>query len=437
MHIQLECLEVRSLLSLSPLAGAKSSPEVFTNLLGKLQSQVEQGPLAVLSHTNIAIQQSDDFVSGVSAVVSSWEQQVAQQIPHRPGLVHLLDLQGTALLDTEMQWQMRFQDSLYPTTRGDSAPLPDPTYNYLKAATTTVRQLTESRPLWPMGTPVLALYERADILAHTLATDVVNTLAPGSTSHLNPAMAEALGLAEAHAFEADFDASLTARPLIDRTADAAVSTLVTNLQLLVQNGVDPATQAQFAQQQFVQQMFVGAGLFGPQGPLRKAFQAPVNPFDNPQHTVNRAFSPSGSQFATMYTFTDAKVTVVTLQTSTTYYRVFSDPAFTTMAPSDENENNFEGTFDSTQETFNPVTAIRELALDQSFYHPNYVTMKVRVTAPAGTMVYVGAVAPILQGVYSPESKPSLYPGGANQTVVPASVAFNLKDYSNPRPIGAE
>src|SRR5208283_2503419 len=90
VQIQLECLEVRSLLSLSPLAGAKSSPEVFTNLLGKLQSQVEQGPLAVLSQTNIMIQQSDDFVSGVSAVVSSWEQQVVQQLPHRSNLVRLL-----------------------------------------------------------------------------------------------------------------------------------------------------------------------------------------------------------------------------------------------------------------------------------------------------------------------------------------------------------
>jgi hypothetical protein len=436
VHIQLECLEARSLLSVTPLATANSTQAVFANLLGELQSQVEHGPLAILTHTNITIQQSDDFVSGVSAVVSTWEHAVAELLPSRPGLVHLLDLQGTAFLDTEVQWQMRFQDNLYPTTRGDSAPLPDPTYNYLKAATTTVRQLTESRLLWPMDTPDLALYERADILAHTLATDVVNTLASGSTPHLSPVRAETLGLAEAQAFQADFDASLTTRPLFDRIAGAAVSTLEANLRSLIQQGVDPATQAQFAQQQFVQQMFAGTGLFGPQGPLHKEFQAPVNPFDNPQHTVNRTLSPSGSQYATMYTFTDAKVTVVTLQTPTTYYRVFSDPAFTTMAPSDENENNYEGTFDSTLKTFNPVTAIREFALDQSFYHPNYATMKVNVTALAGTTVYVGKVAPILQGVYSPESKPSLYPGGVNQTVLPASVAFNLKNYSNPRPIGA-
>ena len=347
MHIQVECLEVRTLLSQSPLAGAHSTPTIFANQVGELQSQVEEGPLAVLTHTNITIQQSENFVMGVSAVVSSWEQEVAQQLPHRPSLVHLLDLQGTALIDTETQWQIRFQDNLYPTTRGDSAPLPDPTYNYLKAATTTVRQLTESRPLWPMGTPDLALYERADTLAHTLATDVVNTLPSGSTPHLTPAQAEALGLAEAHAFQADFDASLTAEPRIDRIADAAVRTLETNLQLIVQPGTDPATQAQHAQQQFVQQMFVGAGLFGPQGPLSKVFQAPMNPFDNPQHTVNSALTPSGSQYATMYTFTDAKVTVVTLQAPTTYYRMFSDPAFTSMAPADENENNYEGTFVST------------------------------------------------------------------------------------------
>ena len=60
-------------------------------------------------------------------------------------------------------------------------------------------------------------------------------------------------------------------------------------------------------------------------------------------------------------------------------------------------------------------------------------MKVDVTAPAGTTVYVGAVAPIFQGVYSPEPSPSLYPGGVNQTVI---LSRNTT-YTDPRPIGAQ
>ena len=77
-------------------------------------------------------------------------------------------------------------------------------------------------------------------------------------------------------------------------------------------------------------------------------------------------------------------------------------------------------------------AIRKLALDQSYYHPNLATMKVDVVAPAGTTVYVGAVAPIPQGVYSPRLRPALYPGGANQTVI----LDRTVTYANPRPITA-
>jgi hypothetical protein len=60
-------------------------------------------------------------------------------------------------------------------------------------------------------------------------------------------------------------------------------------------------------------------------------------------------------------------------------------------------------------------------------------MKVNVTVPAGTTVYVGTVAPIYQGVYSPEPYPSLYPGGANQTVV---LSRNTT-YTDPRLISAQ
>ena len=57
-------------------------------------------------------------------------------------------------------------------------------------------------------------------------------------------------------------------------------------------------------------------------------------------------------------------------------------------------------------------------------------MKVNVTVKKDTPVYIGDAAPILQGVYSPEKNPSLYPGGANQTVV---LSRNTT-YGEPHPI---
>jgi len=423
-------------------------PTAFAAQLSKLQSAVEKCPLAVLTYQvlssteRITDNQSAEFVNGVSTAVSSWE----QQLPHNPNLVHLLDLQGTALIATEQQLQLRFHDKLYSETRPDKQPFPNPSYLYLKDVTTTVRQLTESRQLWASGTPNLALYKRADVLAHSLESDVVSTLSTSTGPKLTPAEAAALGLAEASAFQADYDASLTARPGIDRIADAAVSTLKYNLSLIAQLGVD---QAEHAQEQFVQQMFDDTGLFGPQGPLSEVFTAPVNPFDNPQHTggldtsggLLYAGPHTNGGYYTMYTFANAKVEAEPLTQSTTYFRVFSDPVLTGALPPNVNENNYEGTFVSTQEFFNPNTAIRKLALDQSWYHPSLATMKVNVTVKATPqepiMVYVGTAAPILQGVYAPESKPSLYPGGAQQVVLPAAVAFNLDNYSNSRPIWSQ
>ena len=166
-------------------------------------------------------------------------------------------------------------------------------YYYLKDATTTVRQLSLSRPLWPVGTPNLALYQRADTLAHNLEFDVVNSLQ--GSNPLSPATAKEVGLAEAQAFQADFDASLTARPQIDRIADAAVAALEKNLGAIDQPGINPPAQAQLAQRQFVTQMLTGEGLFGPQGPLATVFQAPLNPFPY-------------NQYYRMYTFTNSVVT---------------------------------------------------------------------------------------------------------------------------------
>ena len=137
-----------------------------------------------------------------------------------------------------------------------------------------------------------------------------------------------------------------------------------------------------------------------------------------------------SQYYRLYTFSGAQVTMNVLGQATTYYRTFSDPV-NNVPP--VVENNYKGAYLSTQNSFDSTVAIQQLALDQSWYHPNLATMKVNVTVPAGTTIYVGTVAPIYQGVYSPERIPTLYPGGVNQTVV---LSRNTT-YSDPRLINAQ
>ncbi len=386
------------------LAGSRN-PAFFTSLMGLLQARATAGPLAALAGGKVG---GSAFVAKLSNLISAFDQGAARFLkPIAPRLIPLVDLQGNALAATENQWNQRRLAGLYT---GSNA-----TYFYVKDATTTIRQLTLSRPLWPMGTPNLSLYQRADTLAHNLEFDVVNPLE--SQNPPSPATAKAVGLAEAKAFQADFDATLTARPFLKFLADVAAASLEKNLSVIGQPGINPASQAQVAQLQFSSTMFAGQGLFGPQGPLSAVFTAPVNPFPY-------------SQYYRLYTFAGAQVAVNVLAQATTYYRTFSDPV-NNVPP--VVENNYKGAYLSTQDSFDSSVAIQQLALDQSWYHPNLATLKVNVTVPAGTTIYVGTVAPIYQGVYAPELIPSLYPGGVNQTVV---LSRNTT-YSNPRPISAQ
>ena len=389
---------------LAALAGSRN-PAFFTSLMGLLQARATAGPLAALAGGKVG---GSAFVAKLSNLISAFDQGAARFLkPIAPRLIPLVDLQGNALAATENQWNQRRLAALYT---GSNA-----TYFYVKDATMTIRQLTLSRPLWPMGTPSLSLYQRADTLAHNLEFDVVNPLE--SQNPPSPATAKAVGLAEANAFQADFDATLTARPFLRFLADVAAASLKKNLSVIGQPGINPSFQAQVAQLQFASSMLAGQGLFGPQGPLSAVFTAPVNPFPY-------------SQYYRLYTFTGAQVTVSVLSQATTYYRTFSDPV-NNVPP--VVENNYKGAYLSTQDSFDSSGAIQQLALDQSWYHPNLATMKVNVTVPAGTTIYVGTVAPIYQGVYSPEPIPSLYPGGVNQTVV---LSRNTT-YSDPRPISAQ
>ncbi len=180
---------VMSLRDGRPLAAAVAgsrNPAIFTSLMGLLQARATSGPLAALAGGQIG---GSAFVAKISRVVSAFDQGSARFLkPIAPRLIPLIDLQGNALEATESQWNQRRLAGLY----GSSATAG---YFYVKDATTTIRQLTLSRPLWPMGTPDLSLYERADMLSHNLQLEVVNPLE--SQNPPSVAAEKAVGLAEA------------------------------------------------------------------------------------------------------------------------------------------------------------------------------------------------------------------------------------------------
>ena len=95
------------------------------------------------------------------------------------------------------------------------------------------------------------------------------------------------------------------------------------------------------------------------------------------------------------TFEKAKCVEVTLRYDLKLMRVFS------------NDNARLGTYFTTTCLMSPRYAIRKLALKQEW--GNRATKIVEVTVPAGTTIYIGIAA-----FQDPET---LYPGGAQQTVV--------------------
>jgi hypothetical protein len=89
------------------------------------------------------------------------------------------------------------------------------------------------------------------------------------------------------------------------------------------------------------------------------------------------------------------------------------------------ENNFYGSYVSTDSFNSSSTAIASDAVDRRWFHPNAASSQVFVLAPIGTVVYQDTAAPIHQGLLRPQKTPSQYPGAAKQTVILNSRAQNV------------
>lgn len=110
------------------------------------------------------------------------------------------------------------------------------------------------------------------------------------------------------------------------------------------------------------------------------------------------------------TFQKAKCVEVTLRYDLKLMRVFS------------NDKAMKGIYFTTTCLMSPRYAIRKLALKQEW--GNRATKIVEVTVPAGTTIYIGIAA-----FQDPET---LYPGGAQQTVVKKLALDNL-GWGTPKP----
>ncbi len=248
-----------------------------------------------------------------------------------------------------------------------------------------------------------------------------------------------LALAEAQAFQADYDASLTQQPSIKAMVDRTVANVKRALKAINLNTGDPAVQASAGLSTFSSRIMTGNGLFGPQGPLHKSFQAPTNPFPNTPGDYSRLYTYTGAQVSKQ-TLGQAAMTVSFKGTEYAIFtRVNSDPVSSPPLPTYNpanpgpylaalkvvKENNFYGSYLSTDTFTSSSSAIAGDALDQSWFHPSAASSQVFVLAPVGTVVYQGTAAPIYQGLLRPQKTPSVYPGGAEQTVILDSRAQNV------------
>ena len=110
-------------------------------------------------------------------------------------------------------------------------------------------------------------------------------------------------------------------------------------------------------------------------------------------TVSHAQCPAPSTYVA--TFQDSRCVAITLQYELKLVRVFS------------NDASKEGHYLSTTPPLSRSYAIRRLALKREW--GNRATKQVEATIPAGTTIYIGIAAP--------QDPSTLYPGGAQQTVV--------------------
>jgi len=396
--IAIEALEVRSLLSASaavfqlPPGLAAASPEgnttpaLFARMVGALQAQIEtQAPRD---------DAAQHLTNTVNLLVNQYEADAARLFAaSRPGLNTLLQLQGEATRSAINSYKEQLDTGLITRTS-----------DFNEDVFLVIQEMTLSRKVWPVGTPLQEFLVLSDEAKQGLDALVQNLDTPGP-GQLPAAAADAVVHAESYAYQTEVLLGSTRSPLITNTVTLAVGCMVSHVDAAVGQS-DFTAQVQAAEQTFNATLIDPSGLFGSHGALGRFIKQPPN-------------VPAPLKIDDAATFANLQYREVKTTATMVVNRSFSVQA------------NLKGRFLSTQLFATPTQAVRRQALDQSWYHTNAATFVADVTIPAGYTIYVGKVAPIYQGIFAREPVPSLYPGGATQVVVlnsrdPALVYTNLR-----------
>jgi hypothetical protein len=341
-------------------------------MVGSLQAQIE-----------VSAPKNDDpahltgVVDGLSA---QFEASSAAVFAGNPRLVPLLTYQGEAIRSAIDSFDDQLNAGVISRGTFDSD------------AFMAIQELTLSRQVWPTGTPgqeYLVLSTEA-VDGFDAALENLGGTTPADVTASEVVAAGLIGV-ETYAFQTETLLASTQSPLITSTVVVAGARLVQGVATAV-GSPDFGAQAAAAVDAFADALINPGGLFGPGGAIGRTF---------PQPSV----VPDPLSIGDAATFAGIQYREVVTTAPLVLHRNFSGAS-----------NQF-GRF-LTADTFtSPAQAIRNLALDQSWYGTNQASFVEDVTLPAGTIVYIGKVAPIYQGIYSREPRPSLYPGGASQYLI--------------------
>jgi hypothetical protein len=433
----MEVLESRQLLATTnytfvapDLSSLRNQPDstaaMFNRLDGALQAQIVLGPLAALKvlggqNPPANVINPDQYVAAVENMVQGFESAAAQQAPGNRQLNQLVQLQGTALdaqtVVLNAKNKAGLDESNIPPTPSPTEPPGQPS-NFYTDNLVTVEHLTLSRPLWPLGTPILQYINRTE----TFETDLTN--AANAIPTLGIATAANLAHVEAASYVADINFSTLQRPGLDRFLSQQVANLLSGIDSAAQMGPSGAAAFSNAVATFTSATYnptTGAGYLGPQGAYGKNFIQPT--------TANQV--PAGIQplnYMDVNTFQLGKYHGKQLKQTQVYHRNFGN----TSSVSGDTSNEF-GRFVTTSLYPNSAAAIRGAALDQTFLPPINSAFYVEdVKVGAGHSVYEGRVAPIYQGVLTPRN--TLYPGLGPQIILDNSRAPDVV-FNNQRTTG--
>lgn len=354
--------------SLAGLGGGRNLSGTFDRMVGSLQAQIA-----------INAPRDDDpghLTQVVNDLVNQFESSSASLFGSKPSLNALLQYQGETTRDAINAFKLQFDAGLINRSAFNSD------------AFMAINEITQSRQVWPAGTPLQTYLVLATETSDGLAAVTKSVQTAGVISDQTAA---ALVQAQAEAFQSEVLLATTRQPRIANTVVNVTAGLTSQVDAAV-GGPDFAGQLGTATATFTAALVGQGGYFGPGGPIGRQYAQLPN-------------VPNPLDMSHASTFAHLQYRQVETTSPLVLHRNFSSAS-----------NRYGGYLSA--DTFqSPTQAIRRLALDQSWYGTNQAYFVENVTLPTSTTVYVGRVAPIYQGIFRREATPSLYPGMASQYLV--------------------